>query len=153
MKNKPDSGFSFKGLNKLSLDMVLNAIPGMSCEELLTCRILTNKTAVVRRIQSELAKRVEVGDNVEVVSGYETVVKANNGVIYVRARTQRYGSSTTGFYTSRDVMPVCYYECKLEDVDWSATMVYEDAEHWLTSPYLLTVKARGKEIQIRSDEL
>lgn len=153
MRNKPNSGFSFKGLNKMKTSTLFKAIPDMSCEELLTARILVDTNTAAKKLQAELAHRAEPGDQVEVVSGYERVSSASNGVIRVDGRDQRYGSRTAGFYTSRDVLGVYYYECRLLDVDWSATMVYDDPEHWLQSPFTLTVKARGNEFTIRSEDL
>lgn len=153
MKNKPDSGFSFKGLNKMKTSTLFKAIPDMSCEELLTARILVDTSTAAKKLQVELAHRAEPGDQVDVVNGYERIVSANNGVIRVEGRYQRYGSGTTGFYTSWDVENVYYYECKLLNVEWSATMVYDEPDNWIVSPFTLTVKARGKEFTIRSDEL
>jgi len=153
MRNKPDSGFSFKGLNKMKTSTLFKAIPDMSCEELLTARILVSTTTAAKKLQAELARRAELGDQIECVNGYERVASASNGVIRVDGRDQRYGSRTAGFYISRDVLNVCYYECRLLDVDWSATMVYDDPEHWMRSPFMLTVKARGNEFTLRSEDL
>lgn len=119
MRNKEPIGIELPELLKMKPKELVELLPRMSCEELLTLRIMTESRRVCMAIQREFVKRVEPGDGVEVIRGFEKVVKVSGNFLWVEDRNQRYGASTTGFYLCPKDDPSWYCE-DLENVYWMA---------------------------------
>lgn len=119
MRNIPDSGFDPAKIDTISIDEIVWKIRRMSCEELLTCRVLTSRQSVCSAIQRELFARLEVGDGVEVIRGFERVVKVTPSYILLdgRGRT-KYTPRTTGFYHAQKDGDNTRYSCFLRKVEW-----------------------------------
>ena len=119
MRNLPDSGFDPATIDTIPADQIGWHVRKMSCEELLTCRILTSRQSVCTAIQIELFARLEVGDCVEPIHGFEEVVKVTPYYILLEGRGRtRYKPYTTGFYHAEYGDEFSRYSCELNGVDW-----------------------------------
>lgn len=144
MKNCEGINFSYFSLNAMNEKGIGIYILRMSCEELLTCRILSDRQMVCLRIQRELMSRLEEGDMVEVVSGFEKVRQVCGTYAYITGRDFcRYGARTIGFYNSTHESELVHtYRQQLKNVDWTATKIYPKAP-WIeqrTYDVVLTIK-------------
>lgn len=149
MRNKKDIGFDFTKLNGMKFTDIAALVPQMSCEELLTCRIVSESNRVCLLIQRELMHRLENGDQVEIIDGFEKVKKACGTYAYIDGRDYcRYGARVIGFYqrTSHE-QDACRddYCCALNGVDWQASKTYSDRKpSWQQSAYTLSVMMHKK---------
>ena len=126
MRNIPDRGFAPAKIDAIPSDRIGWQVRRLSCEELLTCRVLTSRQSVCSAIQRELFARLEVGDCVEVVSGFEKVVAVTPSYILLdgRGRT-KYRPPTTGFYHAGRDGESTRYSCFLRNVEWVMDMERE----------------------------
>jgi len=121
MMNFPDSGFNPAKIDTVKPEELIRLVRRMSCEELLTCRVLTRRQCVCTAIQRELLARLEVGDKVEVVSGLEKVARVRPGYVLIEGRGKtKYGYRYVGFYV-RSILGgnKRTYSCDLKGVRWS----------------------------------
>ena len=144
MKNCEGINFRYTGMNEMNEKEIGIFIPKMSCEELMTCRILSDRQMVCLRIQRELMSRLEEGDMVEVVSGFEKVRQVCGTYAYIIGRDFcRYGARTIGFYNStHESETVHTYRQRLKGVEWEAKKIYPNTPWFKQKTYdvVLTIK-------------